>query len=125
MPDAIADQPTGHADDPDQAMAAGSLEATSRATVGIAVHSRSGHCLQREENWSDENKSVFIAVWLVNVVLKTKVLIERWQVQYNSIRAHGRLGYCPMGPESLSAMDDALHCVTLSVSWPRKPERTI
>lgn len=31
---------------------------------------------------------------------EAKVLIGRWRVQYNTIRPHSALGYCPPAPEA-------------------------
>jgi len=33
-------------------------------------------------------------------LLEAKVLIERWRVEYNTIRPHSSLGYCPPAPEA-------------------------
>lgn len=35
---------------------------------------------------------------------EAKVLIERWRVQYNTIRPHGSLGYRPPAPEAWLAL---------------------
>ena len=34
---------------------------------------------------------------------EAQVLIERWRVQYNTIRPHSALGYRPPGPEAIFA----------------------
>jgi putative transposase len=38
---------------------------------------------------------------IFDTLLEAKVLIERWRVQYNTIRPHSSLGYCPPAPESV------------------------
>ena len=34
-------------------------------------------------------------------LLEAKVLIEQWRVEYNTIRPHSSLGYCPPAPEAI------------------------
>ena len=36
---------------------------------------------------------------------EAKVLIERWRVQYNTIRPHSALGYRPPAPEAIFAAE--------------------
>jgi putative transposase len=38
---------------------------------------------------------------IFDTVLEAKVLIERWRVQYNTIRPHSSLGYRPPAPEAV------------------------
>lgn len=38
---------------------------------------------------------------IFDTVLEAKVLIERWRVQYNTIRPHSSLGYRPPAPEAI------------------------
>ena len=38
-------------------------------------------------------------------LLEAKVLIERWRVQYNTIRPHSALGYRPPAPEAIFAAE--------------------
>ena len=41
---------------------------------------------------------------------KAKILIERWRRQYNSVRPHSALGYCPPAPEAVTpAIVDSLN----------------
>ena len=34
-----------------------------------------------------------------DIIVETKVLVERWRVEYNQIRPHSSLGYRPPAPE--------------------------
>ena len=36
---------------------------------------------------------------LFDTLLETKILIERWKNEYNHIRPHSSLNYCPPAPE--------------------------
>jgi putative transposase len=36
-----------------------------------------------------------------DTLYEAKVLIERWRIEYNTIRPHSSLGYCPPAPESI------------------------
>jgi len=38
---------------------------------------------------------------IFDTLLEAKVLIERWRVEYNTIRPHSALGYCPPAPEAI------------------------
>ena len=38
---------------------------------------------------------------IFDTLLEAKVLIERWRKQYNTIRPHSSLGYCPPAPETI------------------------
>ena len=40
------------------------------------------------------------AEWF-DTLLEAKVLIERWRLQYNTIRPHSSLGYHPPAPEAI------------------------
>lgn len=37
---------------------------------------------------------------IFETLLEAKVLIERWRQEYNTVRPHSALGYCPPAPES-------------------------
>jgi putative transposase len=38
---------------------------------------------------------------IFDTLLEAKVLIERWRVEYNTIRPHSALGYRPPAPEAI------------------------
>ena len=33
---------------------------------------------------------------------EAKILIARWRQQYNTVRSHSALGYCPPAPEAIA-----------------------
>ena len=37
---------------------------------------------------------------IFDTLLEAKVLIERWRVEYNTVRPHSSLGYSPPAPEA-------------------------
>ena len=39
---------------------------------------------------------------IFDTLLEAKVLIERWRMEYNTIRPHSALGYRPPAPEAIS-----------------------
>ena len=41
-----------------------------------------------------------------DTLLEAKVLIERWRVEYNTIRPHSSLGYRPPAPETIRPWSD-------------------
>ena len=41
-----------------------------------------------------------------DTLLEAKVLIERWRVEYNTIRPHSSLGYRPPAPETIYPWSD-------------------
>jgi len=51
-------------------------------------------------------------VELFDTLLEAKVLIERWRVQYNTIRPHSSLGYRHPAPEAIQP-------------WPNSPRRSL
>jgi transposase InsO family protein len=53
-------------------------------------------------------------------LLEAKVLIERWRVEYNTIRPHSALGYRPPAPEAIQAWKSNL----AKLGWTSKPETT-
>lgn len=40
---------------------------------------------------------------IFETLLEAKVLIERWRIEYNTVRPHSSLGYRPPAPESFAA----------------------
>jgi len=38
---------------------------------------------------------------IINKLREAKVLIEQWRKEYNQIRPHSALGYCPPAPEAI------------------------
>lgn len=38
---------------------------------------------------------------IFDTLLEAKVLIERWRVEYNTVRPHSSLGYRPPAPEAI------------------------
>ena len=59
---------------------------------------------------------------IFDTLLEAKVLIERWRVQYNTIRPHSSLGYRPPAPESLQPRTTGYAALRLS-SVAEKAER--
>ncbi len=58
---------------------------------------------------------------IFDTLLEAKVLIERWRVEYNTIRPHSALGNRPPGPEALQPRKSNL--ATLGwTSWAEKTE---
>ena len=37
-------------------------------------------------------------------LLEAKVLIERWRIEYNTVRPHSSLGYKPPAPETIATL---------------------
>jgi transposase InsO family protein len=51
---------------------------------------------------------------------EAKVLIERWRVEYNTVRPHSSLGYRPPAPEAVrTAAAAEIPCAALRVPQPR------
>jgi hypothetical protein len=46
-------------------------------------------------------------VELFDTLLEAKVLIERWRVEYNTIRPHSSLGYRPPTPEAIQRWSES------------------
>ena len=44
---------------------------------------------------------------LFDTLLEAKVLIERWRIEYNTIRPHSSLGYRPPAPEAIQPRTDS------------------
>ena len=55
---------------------------------------------------------------IFDTLLAAKVLIERWRVEYNTIRPHSALGYRPPAPERIQERKS--HLATLG--WTSSPE---
>ena len=53
------------------------------------------------ESFNGTLRYELLDVELFDTLLEAKVLIERWRVQYNTIRPHSSLGYRPPAPEAL------------------------
>ena len=53
------------------------------------------------ESFNGTLRYELLDVELFDTLLEAKVLIERWRVQYNTIRPHSSLGYHPPAPEAL------------------------
>ena len=58
---------------------------------------------------------------IFDTLLEAKVLIERWRVEYNTIRPHSALGYRPPAPETLQERKS--HLATLG--WTSSPEHAV
>ena len=54
-------------------------------------------------------------VQLFDTLLEAKMLIERWRIEYNTIRPHSSLGYRPPAPESFQPCSE-----TVRRSLPKK-----
>jgi putative transposase len=55
---------------------------------------------------------------IFDTLLEAKVLIERWRVEYNTIRPHSALGYRPPAPETLQERKSNL----ATLGWTSSPE---
>src|ERR1700733_3262615 len=53
-------------------------------------------------------------------LLEAKVLIERWRVEYNTIRPHSALGYRPPAPEAIQPWKSNL----ATLGWTSRAEKT-
>ena len=53
------------------------------------------------ESFNGTLRYELLDVELFDTLLEAKVLIERWRVQYNTIRPHSSLGYHPPAPEAI------------------------
>ena len=54
-----------------------------------------------------------------DTLLEAKVLIERWRVEYNTIRPHSALGYRPPAPETIQPWRSSL----APLGWTSKAEK--
>jgi transposase InsO family protein len=57
---------------------------------------------------------------IFDTLLEAKVLIERWRVEYNTIRPHSALGYRPPAPEAIQGWKSNL----ATLGWTSNPETT-
>src|SRR5262249_34863208 len=57
---------------------------------------------------------------IFDTLLEAKVLIERWRVEYNTIRRHSALGYRPPAPEAIQPWKMKGLVVKLSAFKPRR-----
>lgn len=55
---------------------------------------------------------------IFDTLLEAKVLIERWRVEYNTIRPHSALGYRPPAPEMIRERKSSL----ATLGWTSSPE---
>jgi putative transposase len=55
---------------------------------------------------------------IFDTLLEAKVLIERWRVEYNTIRPHSALGYRPPAPETIQERKSNL----ATLGWTSSPE---
>jgi transposase InsO family protein len=89
------------------------------ATRGVPDHIRSDN--------GSEFTAHAVRDWLQDVGVRTlfideeaKVLIERWRVEYNTVRPHSSLGYRPPAPEAVrTAAAAEIPCAALRVPQPR------
>jgi putative transposase len=56
---------------------------------------------------------------IFDTLLEAKVLIERWRVEYNTIRPHSALGYRPPAPEAIQPWKSNL----ATLGWTSKAEK--
>ena len=52
------------------------------------------------ESLNGKLRDELLNVELFDTLLEAKVLIERWRVEYNTVRSHSALGYRPPAPEA-------------------------
>jgi putative transposase len=57
---------------------------------------------------------------IFDTLLEAKVLIERWRVEYNTIRPHSALGYRPPAPEAIQPWKSNL----ATLGWISMAEKT-
>jgi hypothetical protein len=53
------------------------------------------------ESFNGKMRDELLEREIFDTLLEAKVLIERWRVQYNTVRPHSSLGYRPPAPESV------------------------
>jgi len=52
------------------------------------------------ESFNGKLRDELLSGEIFETLLEAKVLIERWRVDYNTVRPHSSWGYCPPVPES-------------------------
>jgi transposase InsO family protein len=53
------------------------------------------------ESFNGKLRDELLDVEIFDTLLEAKVLIERWRVEYNTVRPHSSLGYRPPAPEAV------------------------
>ncbi len=56
------------------------------------------------ESFNGKFRDEFLDREILDTPLEAKVLIERWRVDYNTVRPHSALGYRPPAPEAIMAV---------------------
>jgi len=59
------------------------------------------------ESFNGTLRYELLDVELFDTLLEAKVLIERWRVEYNTIRPHSSLGYRPPAPEAIQPWSES------------------
>ena len=59
------------------------------------------------ESFNGTLRYELLDVELFDTLLEAKVLIERWRVEYNTIRPHSSLGYRPPAPEAIQRCSES------------------
>jgi transposase InsO family protein len=58
------------------------------------------------ESFNGKLRDELLNVEIFDTLLEAKVLIERWRVEYNTVRPHSSLGYRPPAPEAVQPWSD-------------------
>jgi len=59
------------------------------------------------ESFNGTLRYELLDVELFDTLLEAKVLIERWRIEYNTIRPHSSLGYRPPAPEAIQSLSES------------------
>lgn len=55
------------------------------------------------ESFNEKLRDELLNPEIFETLLEAKVLIERWRIEYNTVRPHSSLGYRPPAPETIAA----------------------
>ena len=53
------------------------------------------------ESFNGKLRDELLNLEIFDILFEAKVLVERWRNEYNTIRPHSALGYCPPAPETI------------------------
>ena len=58
------------------------------------------------ESFNGKMRDELLNLEMFDTLLEVKILIERWRHEYNHIRPHSSLNYCPPAPEAYEYKED-------------------
>jgi transposase InsO family protein len=77
------------------------------------------------ESFNGKLTDELLACEVFDTLLEARVLIERWRVQYNTVRPHSSLGYRPPAPEAIVPWTPALGASLLGPASMAGPARIL